>query len=94
MALFKSNEQKEAEKQQKIEEMMKKYGLEDLSDPRDIESVRKIVSDLAGSGLSQIGAMLSGDDVKVNVRILVQYQQAILEQNFMLIRLLDRLSKH
>ena len=94
MALFKSNEQKEAEKQQKIEEMMKKYGLEDLSDPRDIESVKKIVSDLAGSGLSQIGAMLTGDDVKVNVRILVQYQQAILEQNFMLIRLLDRLSKH
>lgn len=94
MALFKSNEQKEAEKQQKVEEMMKKYGLEDLSDPRDIESVKKIVSDLAGSGLSQIGAMLTGDDVKVNVRILVQYQQAILEQNFMLIRLLDRLSKH
>lgn len=94
MALFKSNEQKEAEKQQKVEEMMKKYGLEDLSDPRDIESVRKIVSDLAGSGLSQLGALLTGDDVKVNVRILVQYQQAILEQNFMLIRLLDRLSKN
>lgn len=92
MALFKSNEQKADEKEQKVQQMMAKYGLQNLTDPEDIKSVRSIMYDLAGSGLSSFGALLSGDDVKVNVRVLVQFQKAIIDQNFMLIRILDRIA--
>lgn len=92
MALFKSNEQKELEKQQKIEELMRKYGLEDLKDPKDVESVKKIALDLLGVGWMETGSFLQGEDIKTNVKVLLQYQKVIMEQNFMLIRILDKIA--
>lgn len=91
MAFFKSQEQKETEKIEKEEAMLRKYGLQDLRDPEDVQSVRRIVSELAGTALMETGALLGGASEKDIARVQMFYQRAIVEQNFMIIRLLDRL---
>ena len=91
MAFFKSADQKQAEKEQKELEMLEKYGLENLTNPADIKSVRKIISELTGTGLMEFGNMLSPNE-KDMLRVQMQYQRAIVEQNFLLIRLLSELN--
>ena len=90
MALFGEKESKEEKKARKIQETLEKYGLQDLSDPRDIESVKNIASDLMGNKLIELGTALSGsgeDSAKLS------YLSAIVEQNWIIIRLLDKLTK-
>lgn len=91
MALFKEKESKEDKHERKELEMIQKYGLEELTDPRDIESVRKIVSELVGTGLMETGMKLAmanaGDQLKVS------YLRATMEQNFIIIRQLEKLNK-
>lgn len=91
MALFKEKESKEDKQERKELEMIQKYGLEELTDPRDIESVRKIVSELVGTGLMETGMKLAmanaGDQLKVS------YLRATMEQNFIIIRQLEKLNK-
>lgn len=91
MALFKEKESKEDKQERKELEMIQKYGLEELTDPRDIESVRKIVSELVGTGLMETGMKLAmanaGDQLKVS------YLRATMEQNFIIIRQPEKLNK-
>lgn len=90
MALFQSNDKKEALKAQKAYELMCRYGLQELSDPRDIETVRQIANDLAGAGLAAFSAVIGGnpgDQAKIS------YLQAIMEQNWIIIRQLDKLNR-
>ena len=91
MALFKEKESKEDKQERKELELMEKYGLDELTDPRDIESVRKIVSELVGTGLMETGMKLAmanaGDQLKVS------YLRATMEQNFIIIRQLEKLNK-
>lgn len=91
MALFKEKESKEDKQERKELEMIQKYGLDELTDPRDIESVRKIVSELVGTGLMETGMKLAmanaGDQLKVS------YLRATMEQNFIIIRQLEKLNK-
>lgn len=91
MALFKSNEEKQNEQEQKEIKMLQKYGLENLSNPADRESVRKIVSELLGTGMMETGMKLQL--AKAEVALPVYYQRAILEQNFIMIRQLDRIAQ-
>ncbi len=95
MALFggKDKESKEDKQARKEQEMLAKYGLQDLTDPQDIESVRKIVSEMIGTGLQEAGITLGGGNEKDILRVQLYYQRAILEQNFILIRQLDKISK-
>lgn len=93
MALFKSAEEKEQIKEEKTVQMLRKYGLEHLSDPRDVESVKKIVSELTGTGLMETGIVLGGGNEKDILKTQMFYERAIVEQNFIIIRLLDRLTK-
>lgn len=91
MALFKSAEEKAAIAAEKEQKALKKYGLESLTDPQDIESVKTIVTELLGTGLMEFGATLgSGSDAS---RVSMYYLRAIVEQNFIIIRQLDRLLK-
>lgn len=90
MALFKTAEEKQAIKDEKEQRIMEKYGLQSLTNPDDIESVRKIISELAGSGLMETGALLSGNE-KDLLKTQMVYQRTLVEQNFILIRQLDRL---
>lgn len=91
MALFKEKESKEEKAERKELEMMQKYGLDELADPKDKESVKKIVSELVGTGLMETGMKLAmgnaGDLLKVS------YLRATMEQNFIIIRQLEKLNK-
>lgn len=92
MALFKSAEEKEAKKEEKTRKILAKYGLEDLSDPRDIESVKNIVNELFGTKLMEFGATFGGNE-RDFLELQTYYERAIVEQNFIIIRLLDKLNK-
>jgi len=87
MALF-NTESKDEKKMQKAYELLHKYGLQDLSDPRDVESVKQIATKLASSNLINIGTALSGTGPDVGKMNLLQ---AIVEQNWIIIRQLDKL---
>lgn len=88
MALF-GGESKEEKKEKKIQAMLDKYGLQELSDPRDVESVKTIAAELAGNNLIEVGTILSGSAQDVAK---MSYLHAIVEQNWMIIRLLDKLN--
>ncbi len=88
----KEKETKEEKQARKQQEMLDKYGLGNLSDPDDIESVKKIVNELVGTGMMETGMALSMGG-KASEVLPVYYLRAIMEQNFIIIRQLDRLSK-
>ena len=89
MALFGAKETKEDKVARKTQAMMEKYGLEYL-DPKDLESVRNIGYALMGNGLIELGTALSGSGVDVAK---MSYLRALIEQNWIIIRQLDRLNK-
>lgn len=91
MGLFKSQEEKEDARRQKIEKALRKYGMETLTDEQDIQSVQKIVAELTGTGLMEAGATLGGGSEKDIAKVQMYYLRAILEQNFIMIRQLDRI---
>ncbi len=94
MGLFNSSKETKEEKQARKElEMMEKYGLQSLSDQKDIDSVRKIVSELTGTGVMEFGIAFGAGGERDLLRMQMNFQRAILEQNFILIRQLDRISQ-
>ena len=93
MGLFGNKESKEEKDARKTAELLAKYRLSELSDSSDIESVRKIVTELAGTGLMEAGMLLGGVSEKDMLRMQIQYQRSMIEQNFIMIRQLDRLNK-
>ena len=88
MALF-GGESKEEKQERKVQAILDKYGLQELSDPRDVESVKTIAAELAGNNLIEVGTILSGSAQDVAK---MSYLHAIVEQNWMIIRLLDKLN--
>lgn len=88
MGLFDSEEKKK-EKQQA---MLKKYRLTDLSNADDLASVTNITYDLIGTGFYEAADFFSKDNNAL-LRAQLCYQKALMEQNFIMIRQLDRISK-
>lgn len=87
MALF-GGESKEDKQVRKAYEMLKKYGLEELNDPRDLDNVSNIAMRLMGNKLIELGSVMGAtgpDNVKMS------YLAAIVEQNWIIIRMLDKL---
>lgn len=82
-------EKNEAKKEEKAQALLKKYGLESLSDPRDIQAVKNIASDLAGNKAIEFGTLLQGNGADAAK---MSYLNAIMQQNFIIIRLLDRIA--
>ena len=91
MALFSTPEEKEAKKEAKLNEMMAKYGLENLS-PEYREAVKKISLELMGTGMMETGMTLSFN-TKTEDQLKVYYLRTIMEQNWMIIRLLDEIKR-
>jgi len=89
MALFKSAEDKAAEQARKEAELLEKYGVSSLTDPEDRESVKKIAAELMGASLLEAGMKLNM--AKPEAQLPVSYQRAIMEQNFIMIRQLDKI---
>lgn len=90
MALFRTAEERQAAQLQKAEKILARYGLENI-DPQYADAVKKITYELAGSGLSELGALLANDDKAMN-KAQTQFVKAILEQNFIIIRQLDQIA--
>ena len=87
MALFGNTEEKKAAK---VEALLNRYGLQELSDRRDLDSVRNIATNLMGNKLIDLGAALQGNGADAAK---LSYMNAIMEQNFIMIRQLDRIAK-
>ena len=85
--MFGNNQEKQ---EQKTLALMQRYGLEGLSDPRDAQAVRNIASNLAGNKLIEVGALFQGNGID---SAKMSYLNAIMEQNFIMIRQLDRIAK-
>ena len=94
MALFGNEEKKQAKEQAKLDaqaekerKILQKFGVENLQNPADIASVRKIAQEMAGTGLMEFGMKMKNPEVMIPV----SYQRAMVEQNFIIIRQLDEL---
>ena len=76
-----------------MKKLLERYGIDQLSDEQDMISVQRIATELLGTGLQEAGMTLSfGFGTKVSDRLQVYYQRAILEQNWIIIRQLDRIA--
>lgn len=91
MALFGGKESKEDKAARKEQELLEKYGLENIS-RENVDSVKKIINELVGTGMMETGLKLSMSG-KVEDVLPVYYQRAILEQNWIIIRQLDRITQ-
>ena len=87
MGLFGNNEEKQ---EQKAQALLEKYGLQELSDPRDLQAVNNIATNLMGNKLIEFGTALQGNGADAAK---MSYLNAIMEQNFIMIRQLDRIAK-
>lgn len=90
MGLFKEKETKEEKNARDIATFLEKYGLDELNED-DLQIVRRIASDLAGNGFFKIGMALSF--TKAEEQAKVTYLSALVEQNWLIINQLSRLTK-
>lgn len=88
MGLF-GGESKEEKKERKVAALMERYGLQELTDERDKKAVQAIASALAGNNLIELGTALSGSAQDVAKMSLLE---AIVQQNWIIIRQLDKLN--
>lgn len=91
MGLFSTPEEKNQKQADKEARLLRKYGLEGL-DGKNLDSVKAIASELLGTGLMDTGMKLSMT-AKVEDQLQVQYQKVLMEQNWIIIRQLDEISK-
>ncbi len=79
----------EERREQMTQAMMMQYGLEDLSDPIDKQSVQNIADDLYDKGMIELISNFHG---KGTDALQLSYLNAIMQQNFIIIRLLDQIA--
>lgn len=90
MGIFGERETKEEKQARKERELLKKYGLQNVN-KKDLESIKTILNELAGTGLMKTGMALSF--AKAEEQVKTAYLSALFEQNWIIIRQLDRLNK-
>lgn len=97
MALFGNKEEKEIKQLEKdklkAEKIMTKYNLDDI-DERDRDNLIALSYELAGNGWLEWGSILGGTNEKDELQRLNFSQQVIIEQNFLMIKQLDKLNKN
>lgn len=91
MGLFKSEDEKKAEREEKLNNMMAKYELNELEDKYK-NAVKNINTELSGAGVMGLGNMLSFDE-KTAARINSYYLSSLVQQNWIIIRQLNEISK-
>lgn len=90
MALFGDKKSKEDKEQEKLQQFMDRYQLEDL-DEKDMVVLKRIAADLTGNSLFKMGMAFSF--AKAEEQAKVSYLSALVEQNWMIIRQLSRMNK-
>ena len=78
---------------EKYEKFLRKYHLEELTNKSDIESVTKIYYENFASGFLEVGILLKPIKDKEEERLTNHYLRTIMEQNFIMIRQLERISR-
>ncbi len=91
MGLFKSQEEKQKILEEKTRKVLEKYNLTGIS-TEYTDAIKNINSELAGSGLSEFGNLLAPDQ-NTSLRVQTQFLNAIVQQNWIIIRQLDQLNK-
>ncbi|MPW26413.1 hypothetical protein GC105_11495 [Alkalibaculum sp. M08DMB] len=91
MALFGEKKSKEEKEEQKLQQFMDRYQLEDL-DKKDLVVLQRIAGDLTGNSLFKAGMALSF--AKAEEQAKVTYLSALVEQNWLIIKQLGRLNKN
>ena len=90
MGLFNNNSETKEEKQaRKMQETLAKYELNNLS-TEYANAVKNISLALAGNNLIEVGSTLGMTPAE---NLTTSYLKAIVEQNFIIIRQLDEISK-
>lgn len=89
MSLFNNKEKKEDKKAAKMAEIASKYNLGDIN-PKDFETIKKINYELMGTGLMEFGTLLTG---KAEDNVKIAYLNTLIQQNWVIIRQLDEISK-
>ena len=90
MGLFSGKETKEEKQERKALEAMAKYNLNNLSSAYG-NAVKNISLELAGTNAIEFGSMLSG--MKSEDVLKTSYLNALIQQNWIIIRQLDEISK-
>lgn len=80
----------DVKRQQKAKAILEKYGLQGLSDPKDQQAVYNLAYEMSGTALESIGMLLQGKSTESSILWALRAQ---MEQNFIIIRQLDRISK-
>ncbi len=86
-------ETKEEKQERKQQEMLAEFGLNELSDQKDIDSVLRISLEMNGTNLSEFDAAIGKANERDFAKMQMHFQRAIIEQNFIMIRQLDRIAK-
>lgn len=87
MGLLGNNENKQEEK---INKSLSKHHLQDISS-KYAEQVKEINQELLGTGLMETGTKLSF--AKAEEQLKISYLRTLVEQNWIIIRMLDELNK-
>jgi hypothetical protein len=83
--MFGNNEEK---KQEKVEKLLERYKVQNVS--ADIsEDILAIAQDLAGNKMIEVGTLLQGNGADATK---MSYLSAIMKQNFIIIKLLDKIA--
>ena len=90
MGLFGNNDVQKDVEAHRAQALLQRYGLENLSDPRDMQAVQNIATTLTGNKLVEMGTLLQGYGTDVGK---LTYLRAIVEQNFIMIRQLDKIAQ-
>lgn len=80
----------DVKRQQKTKMILERYGLQGLSDPKDQQAVYNIAYEMSGSALESVGFLLQGKSAEAAMIFALRAQ---MEQNFIIIRQLDKISK-
>lgn len=95
MGMFDKKEKlsKDEKQEAKAKELLARYQMENLSDQVDAEAVKQIIKSMADNSLLQLGTLMSGESEKNILWSINDMAENIVEQNFIIIRQLDRISK-
>lgn len=88
-----TKETKEEKQERKQKEILSDIGLDDLTDPKDIDNALRISLELNGSNLAEFDAAIGKANERDLAKMQMQYERVMLEQNFLMIRQLRRIEK-
>lgn len=89
--MFKSKEEKAAQKEAKFQKELESYGLNGYVGEEEMQMVKMLIAKQAGDGLLNFAAIMNPNE-KTSLQILTQQNQVIMEQNKLMIHFLAKIA--